>query len=206
MNIITLNDLSKAIVNRLGVDEKEAQRVAGFILDLFGYEDRIIDNILDIEDRQLFYMLEEEGMLISGREETILYNGREWLTHYWQLNRNTILKYAKNGGKRSRSTHSTKKQTMEMSKENNIYSSLSKDMWSARKINRKKPICYFLTSEDEYGPTGVRGFHSCCFERKKPFFWLFVLTVVNRPHFTLFFFFFSVSPYHFLCEEVEMYE
>ena len=144
MDIITLNDLSKAIVNRLGVDEKEAQRVAGFILDLFGYEDRIIDNILDIEDRQLFYMLEEEGMLISGREETILYNGREWLTHYWQLNRNTILKYAKNGGKRSRSTHSTKKQTMEMSKENNIYSSLSKDMWSARKINRKKPICYFF--------------------------------------------------------------
>lgn len=144
MNIITLNDLSKAILNRLGVDRKEAQRVAGFILDLFGYEERIIDNILEIEDRQLFYLLEEEGILISGREETTLYNGREWLTHYWQLNRNTILKYAKNGWKGSRSVSSTKKQTMEMSKENNIYSSLSKDMWSARKINRKKPICYFF--------------------------------------------------------------
>ena len=144
MNIITLNDLSKAILNRLGVDRKEARRVAGFILDLFGYEERIIDNILNIEDRQLFYLLEEEGMLISGREETTLYNGREWLTHYWQLNRNTILKYAKNGGKRSRNVPSIKKQTMEMSKGNNIYSSLSKDMWSARKINRKKPICYFF--------------------------------------------------------------
>lgn len=146
MNIITLNDLSKAILNRLGVDRKEAQRVAGFILDLFGYEERIIDNILEIEDRQLFYLLEEEGILISGREETTLYNGREWLTHYWQLNRNTILKYAKNGWKRSRSVSSTKKQIMEMSNENNIYNSLSKDMWSARKINRKKPICYFFNT------------------------------------------------------------
>lgn len=144
MDIITLNDLSKAILNRLGVNRKEAHRVAGFILDLFGYEERIIDNILDIEDRQLFYLLEEEGMLISGREETTLYNGREWLTHYWQLNKNAILKYAKNGGKRSRSVSSTKKQTMKMSKENNIYNSLSKDMWSARKINGKKPICYFF--------------------------------------------------------------
>lgn len=132
--------MSKALENRLGVDKKEAKRVAGFILDLFGFEDRVIDNILEIEDRQLFYLLEEEGMLKSGREETTLHNGREWLTHYWQLNRNIILKYAKNGCKKRNNVTLDDKQTMELSKDNNIYSSISKDMWRARKINRKKPI------------------------------------------------------------------
>lgn len=145
MKIITLNDLSKAIINRLGVDKKEARRIAGFVLDLFGYEDRVIDNILELEDRQLFYILEEEGMLTSGRDETILYNGREWLTHYWQLNRNTILKYAKNGYKNGRDVSSTKRQPTNIAM-GDIYSTLSNDVWTARNIDRKKPIRYFLNS------------------------------------------------------------
>ncbi len=44
---------------------------------------------------QLFYILEEEGMLATDHEDTILYDGREWRTHYWILKKNTILKYAK---------------------------------------------------------------------------------------------------------------
>ncbi len=145
VNVITLNDLSKAILHRLGVSKQEARRIAGFILDIFGYEDRVIDNVLDLEDRQLFYILEEEGMMTSGREETILYNGREWLTHYWQLKRNMIIKFAKNGKKRIKSDEFNKTPEMKVSNYNNIYNSLSKDVWNARKINRKKPICYFLT-------------------------------------------------------------
>lgn len=144
-HVITLNDLSKAILHRLGVNKQEARRIAGFILDIFGYEDRVIDNVLDLEDRQLFYILEEEGMMTSGREETILYNGREWLTHYWQLKRNMIIKYAKNGKKRIKNDEFSKTTDMKFSNYNNIYDSLSKDVWNARKINRKKPICYFLT-------------------------------------------------------------
>lgn len=145
MKIITLNDLSKAIVNRLGVDKKEARRIAGFVLDLFGYEDRVIDNVLDLEDRQLFYILEEEGMLTSGREETTLYNGREWLTHYWQLNRSAILRYAKNGGKKGRVVSLNNRQTKNIAT-GDIYSTLSQDVWAARNLDRKKPICYFFNS------------------------------------------------------------
>ncbi len=144
-NVITLNDLSKAILHRLGVSKQEARRIAGFILDIFGYEDRVIDNVLELEDRQLFYILEEEGMMTSGREETILYNGREWLTHYWQLKRNMIIKFAKNGKKRIKNDGFSKTPEMKLSNCNNIYDSLSKDVWNARKTNRKKPICYFLT-------------------------------------------------------------
>jgi hypothetical protein len=85
MNIITLDDLSKAIANRVGIGIEEARRDAGFVMDIFGFQDRVIDNVLDPEDRQLFYILEEEGMLTTEREETTLYDGREWRTHYWVI-------------------------------------------------------------------------------------------------------------------------
>lgn len=136
-NLITLNDLSKAIINRLGINKKEAQRIAGFILDIFGYEGRVIDNILDLEDRQLFYLLEEEGMLTSGREESTLYNGREWLTHFWQINYRSIMQYSKNGGKRINNNPSNIREDMQISAGSNIYNNLSKDVWNARKIKKK---------------------------------------------------------------------
>jgi len=137
MEIITLNNMSRAIANRMGINKDEARRVAGFIMDLFGYDDRIIDNILEPEDRQLFYILEAEGMLTAEREETTLYDGRAWLTHYWQLKKNTILRYAKIDTRRDRNMLSIKKQIKETSVRN-IYSVLSEEVWRARKINRKK--------------------------------------------------------------------
>ena len=90
MDIITLDDLSRAIANRVGIDIEEARRDAGFVMDIFGFDDRVIDNVLDPEDRQLFYILEEEGMLTTEREETTLYDGREWRTH---LRNNTRTSY-----------------------------------------------------------------------------------------------------------------
>jgi len=33
MDIITLDDLSKAIANRVGIDKEEAKRDAGFVMD-----------------------------------------------------------------------------------------------------------------------------------------------------------------------------
>ena len=107
MNIITFDVLSRAIANRVGIDIEEARRNAGFVLDIFGYDDRVIDNVLNNEDRQLFYILEEEGMLTTDQEDTILYDGREWRTHYWVLKKNTILKYAKDEKSNVRSIYLT---------------------------------------------------------------------------------------------------
>jgi len=146
-DVITLNDLSKAITHTLGVDRKEAKRIAGFILDIFGYEDRVIDNVLDLEGRQLFYILEEEGMIISGREETTLYNGREWLTHYWQLQRKSIIRLSRNGKKRTSNKPINNSHSINVSPGSNIYNSLSREMWNARNINKKKQVCYFLTQK-----------------------------------------------------------
>ena len=133
MNFITLDDLSKAISNRVGIDIDEAQRDAGFVMDIFGFDDRVIDNVLDPEDRQLFYILEEEGMLTTEREESTLYDGREWRTHYWRLRKDTILRYSKeaNGTRRYLID---KKQPVNVS-DDDIYNNIDEDMWVTRKID-----------------------------------------------------------------------
>ena len=136
MNIITLNDLSNAIANRVGIGIEEARRDAGFVMDIFGFQDRVIDNVLDPEDRQLFYILEEEGMLTTEREETTLYDGREWRTHYWVIRKDIIIKYAKDENKRIRSVLSDK-QTIEDISDEAIYDALEDDAWVTRKINKE---------------------------------------------------------------------
>ncbi len=135
MNIITLDALSRAIANRVGVGIEEARRDAGFVLDIFGFDDRVIDNVLDPEDRQLFYILEEEGMLVTEREETTLYDGREWRTHYWQLKKNTILNYAKDENKRLRTVLYDKTQSIRDISDENVYDTMTEDIWITRKIN-----------------------------------------------------------------------
>lgn len=134
MNIITLNDLSKAIANRVGIGIEEARRDAGFVMDVFGFQDRVIDNVLDPEDRQLFYLLEEEGMLTTEREETTLYDGREWRTHYWIMRKDVVLKYANNENSRGGNILSDKK-TIEDISDEAIYDSLGEDLWVTRKTS-----------------------------------------------------------------------
>jgi hypothetical protein len=127
MSIITLNVLSRAIANKVGIDIDEARRDANIILDIFGYDDRVIDNLLNHEERQLFYILEEEGMLTTDHEITILYNGTEWRTHYWLFKKNNILKYAK---KKIKNTNDSvfNESIWDISDEN-IYNSLTDDKW-----------------------------------------------------------------------------
>jgi hypothetical protein len=131
MSIITLDVLSKAIANRVGIGIEEAKRNASFVLDIFGFSDRVIDNVLNNEDRQLFYLLEEEGMLTTDQEDTILYDGREWRTHYWVLKKKTIIRYAKSKKGCLRSVISDKP-IWDIS-DRSIYDSLKEENWTTRK-------------------------------------------------------------------------
>ena len=91
---LTVEDLTSAIQNSIenrGIDEDHAYALAQHILNFFGYSDRIIDNILEPEDRDAFYMLEDTGILTTEREETTLYDGREWRIHYWLFRRERII-------------------------------------------------------------------------------------------------------------------
>jgi len=125
--IITLEDLAAAIAARVDIDIESAIKDANFVMDLFGFEDRIIDNILEPEDRQLFYILEEEGMLITEREETTIYDGRSWRTHYWYLNKDMILRY-KEGVKKE------EKKIREEDEAASIYEELPDELWFSREM------------------------------------------------------------------------
>jgi len=90
---LTVKDLTLAIKNSIrnqGMLEEQAYALAQHVLNFFGYSDRIIDNILEPEDRDAFYMLEDTGILTTEREETTLYDGREWRIHYWLFRRERI--------------------------------------------------------------------------------------------------------------------
>lgn len=121
--IITLEDLAVAIATRVDIDMESALKDANFVMDLFGFEDRIIDNILEPEDRQLFYILEEEGMLLTEREETTIYDGRSWRTHYWFLNKETILKYKEEEKRKRKTKEKTDRDTAE------VYNEIPDELW-----------------------------------------------------------------------------
>jgi len=124
--LITVDILAKAIRNKFdhqGMDEESARSMAHHVLNFFGFNERIIDNILDPEDRDVFYMLEDVGLLTTEREETSLYDGREWRIHYWILDTTEILKAAESYRPR------------EIKKEDevsHIYEEIPEDVWKAR--------------------------------------------------------------------------
>jgi DNA-binding transcriptional regulator PaaX len=125
--VVTLEDLSMAIANRIGIAEDEASRNALFVMDIFGFDDRVIDNVLEPEDRQLFYMLEEEGMLTTEREETTLYDGREWRTHYWLFKKNAIKTMSENEREMRRLKRA-------VPSEEDVYHALPEELWGQRTL------------------------------------------------------------------------
>ena len=131
MRLVTLTVLTKAIQMKFDIDETEAKRYAEIVLDLFGYDDCIIDNILEHKERCLFYRLESEGILNTRREEMILDDGRNWRIHYWILQKAMIFnpemeKNRKRIRKKNRDTPLT-------SPQRTIYSSLPEEAWVTRK-------------------------------------------------------------------------
>src|SRR3970040_1062803 len=93
MATLTVEDLTRAIrnsIDRTGMKDEEARAMAQHVLNFFGYSERIIDNVLEPEDRDAFYMLEDSGILTTEREETTLYDGREWRIHYWMFRKDRI--------------------------------------------------------------------------------------------------------------------
>jgi hypothetical protein len=125
--ILTLEDLAMAVSNRIGIPEEDSMRDANFVMDIFGFDDRVIDNVLEPEDRQLFYILEEEGMLTTEREETTLYDGREWRTHYWLFKKHQVFKM-------SEEAREIRRRRKRSQTEADIYHGMPDDLWTARQI------------------------------------------------------------------------
>jgi len=122
---LTVEDLTRAIKNsidRAGMKDDEARSIAQHVLNFFGYSERIIDNVLEPEDRDAFYLLEDSGILTTEREETTLYDGREWRIHYWMFRKDRIAELVQVARARE-----------ERERAPNVYDDVPEDFWNQRK-------------------------------------------------------------------------
>ena len=95
---VDFDSLAKAIrrsVGHEGMRPEDARAIAAHVLNFFGFNERIIDNVLEPDDRDTFYMLEDTGILETERDETTLYDGREWRIHYWMFRKDRIFDLAR---------------------------------------------------------------------------------------------------------------
>jgi hypothetical protein len=98
LDVVTLHDLEKALAFKLdkrGMTKENIQKLAEYLLNFFGYDDYVSDNRLNPKDRDVFYMLEEEGLLRTLRDEVTIQKGKVWRIHYWVLMKKEILRLAK---------------------------------------------------------------------------------------------------------------
>lgn len=93
-DILTVDIMTNALSAKFGFGIIRAKQYAYIIMDIFGYEDRISDNVLIPRERRLFYMLEEAGMLVTEREYVAINDKDKWRLHYWIVNKEKIHQYA----------------------------------------------------------------------------------------------------------------
>jgi len=115
--------LSKAMVRKIGLKKDAADQLAIRVLNYFGYDEEVIDNALDQDDRRLFYFLQDVSLLRTAWEEAILASGRTWRIFYWYLNLDAIEESA-NG-------------LDDPELEPGLYDALPQDVWSRDEIKEE---------------------------------------------------------------------
>ena len=123
LTVVSMDDVVMALRNTLGkkgMAESDIKRLAEYLMSFFGYTSEVIDNRLTSEDRDVFYMLEEEGLLTTTQEEVHLKKGKLWRIHYWILKNDQILRLA-------RQSEQIQKQADDSSA---IYDEISEEVWN----------------------------------------------------------------------------
>ena len=98
MTVVSMNEVVLALGNTIGkkgMSESDINKLAEYLMSFFGFTDQTIDNRLTSEDRDVFYMLEEEGFLTTWQEEVHLKKGKLWRIHYWVLKTDQIQRMAR---------------------------------------------------------------------------------------------------------------
>lgn len=130
--LITIDKFKRAIMNRMktpAMRDAAAIGLSEHVLNFFGFQDRIIDNMLDPEDRDAFYMLEDVGLLTTEREETGLPDGREWRIHYWLIREDRIIQALRTKGLNERKAADSSV---------SIYDTISDDIWFRRTVEEEE--------------------------------------------------------------------
>ncbi len=121
MEPLTVKELIKALKRTetySGMSDRELEDFASYIMGFFGFDDQIIDNVLMPRDREIFFALEEEGLLTSTQEDSSIPSGKSWRIHYWRLKTRKIRELAS--------------MEEESAAEENIYDSIPDDAWARR--------------------------------------------------------------------------
>ncbi len=95
MDIVTyevLYKVLKKLLRKRGLSDEDIKQLAEYIVNFFGYNDRIVDNVLTPADREVFYTLEEIGILKTYEEEITVSRSKLWRVHYWIYRINNIKK------------------------------------------------------------------------------------------------------------------
>src|SRR3972149_3383353 len=88
MPVVTMSEIRAALrvtVGRRGMSEEDISALADYLISFFGFDTEVIDNRLDVDDRDVFYMLEEAALLTTRQEEVHIKKGKLWRIHYWVL-------------------------------------------------------------------------------------------------------------------------
>jgi hypothetical protein len=140
MSVVTMQQVELALAKTVGkkseMSAEEVHRLAEYVMSFFGYTDEVIDNRLTPEDRDVFYMLEEEGLVTTTHEEVLLKKGKLWRIHYWILKKDQIARLA------SRSEEAVKSQDIT----SDVYDELSDEQWARHRTPSSE--------DDGKGPTG----------------------------------------------------
>lgn len=121
LTVISLSELTEALrktLGKKGVPESEIGKLADYLISFFGFNDEVIDNLLSPKDRDVFYMLEEEGLLTTRSEEINLKRGKLWRIHYWIIKKEYIKALA------------ASKEEEEEDDFGNVYDSISEEVWT----------------------------------------------------------------------------
>jgi hypothetical protein len=101
MPVVTMSEIRAALratVGRRGMTEDDVCALADYLISFFGFDTEVIDNRLDMDDRDVFYMLEEAGILTTRQEEVHIKKGKLWRIHYWILRTVRIKELAAGNG------------------------------------------------------------------------------------------------------------
>lgn len=98
MSVVTMRQVELALKKTIGkrddMSDEDVRKMAEYVMSFFGYTDEVIDNRLTPNDRDVFYMLEEVGLVTTTHEEVLLKKGKLWRIHYWILKKDQIARLA----------------------------------------------------------------------------------------------------------------
>jgi len=122
MVVVSIKEIRTALEKALQskqLSHEEIDRLAERIMDLFGFTDQVVDNRLSPEDRDIFYMLEEAGLVTTIEDDVQVQKGKTWRIYYWVLKKDQILRLS------SESAAKAAKDEPEA----DIYETISEDVW-----------------------------------------------------------------------------